>query len=168
MSPRPPGVVTETAPDPRSLDGAWTPVELRSLPATPFDLHDRRLAVGVVVGDQATAGAVLLAASRGCAVVVRVELPEPEALAFVDDLGRLVDITEDPPGPMLDHDQEALLRLLADGLTITEAAQRLGWSRRSATRRLAAARHRIGSTTTAAALRRFRQLMAGDWARRPD
>jgi len=51
-----------------------------------------------------------------------------------------------------------LLRLLADGWTLGEAASELGLSRRTADRRLDAARRELGTATTAEAVARARRL----------
>jgi hypothetical protein len=62
----------------------------------------------------------------------------------------------DGPGDVLGDDARALLQLLADGLTLGEAASRLHLSRRTADRRLAAARAALGASTTNEAVARLR------------
>ncbi len=99
---------------------------------------------------------VLMAAARGCAVIVRVQLDASTVGEFLDDLGRLVDLGPTTDQPALDDDQVALLERLADGETVTEAARHLGWSRRTATRRLGDAKRRLGVSSTSAAVQAFR------------
>jgi DNA-binding NarL/FixJ family response regulator len=55
---------------------------------------------------------------------------------------------------VLDEEQQQLLSLLAEGLTVREAATRLHLSRRTAERRLAEARAALGAATNAEAVLR--------------
>jgi DNA-binding NarL/FixJ family response regulator len=134
------------------MTSEWTTVTPDQLPADPFDLHARRLVVVTTVASIDDAGAVLLAAARGCAVAVTVELDEEAAEQFTDELLRLLPTRAPAPRHDLDSDQAALIAEIASGLTVHEAARRLGWSRRTATRRLADARRRLGVATTAETL----------------
>ena len=61
-------------------------------------------------------------------------------------------------GATIDADSRAILALLAEGLTLGEAATELGLSRRTADRRLAAARTALGTNRTTAAIARARAL----------
>ena len=89
--------------------------------------------------------------------------PELEAsigTRLADDLRRLgrpaptpVDAVADPS--ILDQDAADLLRLLASGMSLGEAARSLHLSRRTADRRLAAARRQLRVETTAEALVAF-------------
>lgn len=62
------------------------------------------------------------------------------------------------PEPALDDDARAILRHLADGETLGEAADALGLSRRTADRRLAEARRALGVERTVEAVSRARRL----------
>ena len=107
------------------------------------------------MNDSATAGAVLLAVTRGIDVVVAVDLPGAQRSVFLDDLARAGDVTIGAPPqevPVLSGEEHAVLTGLADGRTLVEVAERLGMSRRTATRRLASAKAALGARTTMEAL----------------
>jgi DNA-binding CsgD family transcriptional regulator len=74
--------------------------------------------------------------------------------------GRIEHRLERRRRPALTVEQRELLALLADGLSLGDAAQRLHLSRRTADRRLAAARATLGASTTAEAVHAFAQLSA--------
>ena len=57
--------------------------------------------------------------------------------------------------PRLPREEAELLRLLARGLSVSAAAEQLGLSRRTATRRLAGARQRLGVRSNAEAVAHF-------------
>jgi DNA-binding NarL/FixJ family response regulator len=112
------------------------------------------------VGSASEAAAVLMAVARGVAVVVDLRLDGPAADQFLDDLSRIADVREDLDVDVdvaLDPEHEELLDALVAGLTLTAAADRLGWSRRTATRRLRDARERLGATSTVEALQMHRR-----------
>jgi DNA-binding NarL/FixJ family response regulator len=67
-------------------------------------------------------------------------------------------LAETEPEPALDDDARAILRHLADGETLGEAADALGLSRRTADRRLAEARRALGVERTVEAVSRARRL----------
>jgi len=143
--------------DPPVLDG-WTRIGLEHLPDEPFSLAHERLAVYASVADEATAHEVLVAAARGAAVVVSLQLQSSAAEQFVDELGRIAEVIPPPPPEVpldLDDDHVALLDALADGLTVAAAARRVGVSRRTAVRRLAEARVRLGASSTTEAVRAY-------------
>jgi DNA-binding NarL/FixJ family response regulator len=99
----------------------------------------------------------LLVALGGAALVVTARAESSVIDRFIDELRRLgpVDhVTADHgiPAGGLDAEQRGLLALLADGLTLGQAADELGLSRRTADRRLAAARRALGVATTAQAI----------------
>jgi len=98
----------------------------------------------------------LLAVLGGATLVVRATGARETIDAFLDDLRRLgtVDhVTADRGSPaQLDREQRALLALLGEGLTLGQAAAELGLARRTADRRLAAARAILGVETTAEAI----------------
>ncbi len=117
--------------------------------------------MGRVTGASESADA-LLAAIGGAGLLVEAAADRDTIDRLVDDLRRLgpVDhrvVAGDQPAP-LDPDGRALLALLAEGLTLGEAAEQLGLPRRTADRRLAAARRALGTERTAEALARARRL----------
>jgi DNA-binding NarL/FixJ family response regulator len=152
MKARPPAVVV---PD---IDGAlapagWSAIPVEQLPAEPFDLGPMRLAAVARVATTGDAAAVLLAAARGAAVVVVLALDADAAETFLHDLERLTDCATAPDRSPLGEDQVELLRALGEGATVSTAARQLGLSRRTAVRRLAEARRRLGVTSTTEAVR---------------
>jgi len=118
-------------------------VPLRSLPDEPFSLAGSR-AYGVV-HDERDRETVLLALARGADVVISIELPSAERAALLDDIGRIAEVRE---AGFLTSDERAVVDGLVEGRTLTEVARSLGMSRRTATRRLAAAKLAFGAATT--------------------
>jgi DNA-binding NarL/FixJ family response regulator len=115
---------------------------------------------GVVRGEE-DAAAALLAAVSGCGIVADARAPRDVIDRLCSDLrtfGRLEHRLERRRRPALTVEQRDLLALLADGLSLGDAAERLHLSRRTADRRLAAARTTLGASTTAEALHAFAQL----------
>jgi DNA-binding CsgD family transcriptional regulator len=109
----------------------------------------------VRVGEIATAGdaaAALLAVVAGAGLVAHVHAERDLVERFCDDLRRFgaVDYrtAATPRRPRLTAEQRELVDLLADGLTLGEAARRVNLSRRTADRRLAEARRTYGVETT--------------------
>lgn len=98
----------------------------------------------------------LLAAVSGAGLVVRLSAGRELIDRFLDDLRRLgpVRVISDSPagGTRLTDGQRAILGLMAEGLTVREAAASLGIARSTAGRRLAAARLALGVETSAAAI----------------
>lgn len=111
--------------------------------------------VGEVV-DAAGAAEALLAAVAGAGLVVRARADRAVVDRLVDDLRRLgsVDHRTSEPEPRLEltADERRLLDRLADGRTLGRAAAELNLSRRTADRRLASARKKLGAATTAEAI----------------
>jgi DNA-binding NarL/FixJ family response regulator len=143
----------------RSLDAArasgWAP--------TPGWLVPRgRVVCQGIVGSDADAVLALRAAINGAGVIIVARASRETIDRLVDDLRRLgpvEHVTADVAPPVaVDVEQRGLLRLLADGWTLGEAASELGLSRRTADRRLDAARRALGADRTADALARARQL----------
>lgn len=121
----------------------------------PWDLSAARVVFTGRVRDTAAAAAAVLVAVRGGGVIA-VDV-EPTILpTFAEDLRRVGPVeyrlgtARDSRG--LDSEQQQLLTLLAGGSTVSQAARTLHLSRRTATRRLAAARATLGVATTAEAL----------------
>jgi methylmalonyl-CoA mutase cobalamin-binding subunit len=95
----------------------------------------------------------LLAAIAGAGLAVRADGDRRTIDQLVDDLRRLGDVEHvtdfaGRPAPLL-RSQRAILALVREGLTIREAAARLGVVHRTADRRLAAARLVLGVHSTA-------------------
>lgn len=131
----------------------------------------RRAAVVRVgtVSSHAEAADAVLAAIDGAGLVVEATADRATIDRLVDDLRRLgpVDhrIGEIDVVPILDADGRAILGLLAEGHSLGEAANLLRLSRRTADRRLAAAREALGVDRTTEAIaraRRFGWLGAGN------
>lgn len=99
--------------------------------------------------------AAVLAAVRGAALVVDARVDRSVVEGLCDELRRLGRVERRAPEAgwvPLAADERRLLDLLAGGATLGEAAGRLHLSRRSADRRVAAARDRLGVPTVAAAV----------------
>lgn len=108
------------------------------------------------IGSADDARRALLAAVAGAGLIVRCTVGPDVADRFLDDLRRLGPVThinneQGRRGSLTDR-QRAILGLLAEGLTVREAAAALGIARSSADRRLAASRRALGVPTTAAAI----------------
>jgi DNA-binding CsgD family transcriptional regulator len=101
-------------------------------------------AYGVVSGER-DREAVLLALARGADVVIAIDLPGPGRAALLDDIARIADVRK---AGSLTLEERAVVDLLVEGRTLTEVARALSMSRRTATRRLAAAKLAFGATTT--------------------
>jgi DNA-binding CsgD family transcriptional regulator len=116
------------------------------LPDEPWDLTRRRIACTGRVATHADLEDALVAAARGASLVV--ESPVPAALfaPLAEDLRRL-GVVEHRRSDGLDAEQRRILTLLGQGLSVGEAATQLFISRRTADRRLAAARAALGVRT---------------------
>jgi len=110
---------------------------------------------GTVTGLEDAAAAVL-AAVEGAGLVVAARADRDTIDRLCDDLRRLGPLdhrtADRPSSPELTAEETALLALLRDGCSLGDAARRLHVSRRTADRRLAAARAKLGVTSTAEAL----------------
>jgi DNA-binding NarL/FixJ family response regulator len=108
------------------------------------------------VSDAVDAAEALLSAVWGGGVVVHARAPREVTERLVEDLRRLGSVDYRPgetePEPALTHEERALLELLATGITLGEAAEQLHLSRRTADRRLASARTKLGAHSTAETL----------------
>jgi hypothetical protein len=120
-----------------------------------------------VVQDAGELRGVVLAALRGDGVVVAVRADRLVTEQLCDELRRLGDLQVRSAAhgwPALSGDDRRLLDLLAAGRPLGRAAEELHVSRRSADRRLAAARERLAVRTTGeavAARRRRRAASTG-------
>lgn len=108
------------------------------------------------VRDEDDAAEALLAAVGGAGVVVYAVADREVIDRLVDDLWRLGPVDhrtgEPEAGPGLTSEERRLLDFLLEGKTLGEAAAELHLSRRTADRRLAAAREKLGVATTAEAI----------------
>jgi DNA-binding NarL/FixJ family response regulator len=124
------------------------------------------------VASDSDAVQALRAALEGAGVVVTASASRETIDRLVDDLRRLgpvEHVTADAPGPaVVAPERRRLLQLLAEGWTLGEAATELGWSRRTADRRLDAARRALGTETTAEAVAQARRLGWVDASGAPD
>jgi DNA-binding CsgD family transcriptional regulator len=120
----------------------------------------------VAVRNEADAGAVVLAALQGAAVTVD-SATDPALVERIQDdlrrLGRDDALRLEPVGPAAELTPEGLrlLGLLVEGMSLGEAAGSIHLSRRTADRRLAAARLALGAATTAEALITFQRRWIG-------
>jgi DNA-binding CsgD family transcriptional regulator len=118
--------------------------------------NDRSVVCTGLVRDAGDAAEALLAAVAGAGLVVHAQAERDVIDRFVDDLRRFGPVdhrTGEPDrGPDLSADERRLLDSLSDGKTLGEAAAALHVSRRTADRRLAAARGKLGTRTTAEAV----------------
>ena len=148
-----PGVFADALAEVR--DGGWRIVEGWRRPG-----GTEVVCAGVVASEE-DAAAALLAAVSGCGILVDARAERDVVDRLCSDLrtfGRLEHRLERRRRPALTVEQRELLALLADGLSLGDAAERLHLSRRTADRRLAAARATLGAATTAEALRVFALL----------
>ncbi|MGI8755885.1 MAG: helix-turn-helix domain-containing protein [Acidimicrobiales bacterium] len=132
----------------------WTALSGFDLPATPWDLASRRWVCIGAVTDGDSAQAAMVALARGVGLVVALELDGNARRRFAEDLARAGSSTTSGPFAALGLGDEhmRLLDALAAGLSVTAAAESAHLSRRTANRRLAEARSRLGVTTTVAAV----------------
>jgi FixJ family two-component response regulator len=98
-----------------------------------------------VVRDERDRDAVLLALARGADVVITIDLPAARRAALLDDIARIAVVRK--AGSLTPGEREVVDGLI-EGRTLTEVARSLGMSRRTATRRLAAAKIAFGAATT--------------------
>jgi DNA-binding NarL/FixJ family response regulator len=128
-----------------ALEGA----AIRALAAPPAGVTT------VVVQDAASAAAALRLAIQGVPIVIHGTAPRPVLDALYDDLRRIarVEIRTGPADadPLTDEER-SLLALLGAGISLGEAAAELHMSPRTADRRLASARRKVGATTTTEAI----------------
>lgn len=105
-----------------------------------------------------TAADALRRALSGTSLVIHAVAPRAVLNRLYEDLRRVGPVevltAVSPPGPgdQLDEDGRALLGLLAQGITLNEAAESLHLWLRTANRRLAAARVALGVATTLEAI----------------
>jgi DNA-binding NarL/FixJ family response regulator len=129
-------------------DAGWTVV-------AGWDGREGEICSGTVSSAE-DAAAALLAALGGAGVVVSARAERDIVDRLCDDLRRLGPLDhrvgEATRAAALTSEERSLVDLLLEGTTLGEAARRLGLSRRTADRRLASVREKMGVETTAAAL----------------
>lgn len=118
--------------------------------------------VGAVT-DATGAAQAVLAAVRGCDLVVLGTGERAVIDQLCDDLRRLGELDHrvgpgGEAGPVLSEDERALLACLMAGQSLGEAARTLHLSRRTADRRVAAARQKLRAATTSEAVIAARRI----------
>jgi DNA-binding CsgD family transcriptional regulator len=107
------------------------------------------------------AAAALLGAIAGAGLVIQVDAERVLVERLCDDLRRFgpVDYRTQaaPARSVLSAEERILLELLAQGRTLGEAALQANLSRRTADRRVASAREKLGVGSTSEALVRLRR-----------
>jgi DNA-binding CsgD family transcriptional regulator len=145
----------------------WAAQSTWALPAEPWDCRPLGIVCVGAVDDEASAAAALQAAVRGAGVVVALDPASPLGALVVDDLARVGEVeargAEADPGDGLglSGEQLELLRLVADGHTLREAAAELYLSTRTAERRLGAIRKALGVRSTAQAVLAYLEATGG-------
>lgn len=111
------------------------------------------------VTDEGTAAVALRQALTGTGLVLLADAPRAVLDVLYDDLRRItrVEVRTTPRvdaglSAILTDEERHLLRLLAAGKTLQEAATELHLSPRTGDRRLASARSKLGAATTTAAI----------------
>lgn len=129
-------------------DAGWTVV-------SGWEAREGEVCSGTVTSAE-DAAAALLAALGGAGVAVAARAERDIVDRLCEDLRRLGPLDhcvgESARAEALTNDERSLVNLLLEGSTLGEAAQRLGLSRRTADRRLASVRRKLGVETTAAAV----------------
>ena len=123
----------------------------------------RVVCTGTVASAEDAAEA-LLAAIGGAGLIVEAQAQRDVLDRLCDDLrriGRLDHRTASAPDvPPLTPEERALVGFLLEGMTLGEAARRLNLARRTADRRLATVKRKLGVRTTAEALVAVARLRA--------
>jgi DNA-binding CsgD family transcriptional regulator len=133
-----------------ATDRGWTIVRGWAAP-----MARERVVCRGVVADEDSARRALLAAVAGSGLIVRATAKRDVVERFLDDLMRLgtVDhvVLPDHPRGLADRER-AMLGLIGEGMSVVDAARALGITRRTAERRLASARRRLGVNSNAEAV----------------
>jgi DNA-binding CsgD family transcriptional regulator len=146
----------------------WAPQDGFALPEEPWWLGRTRLVAVGPIGSQDAAQAALECAVRGVGLVVGLDGDAPWAYAFRSDLDRATRPAGPPPAPPgssavlpLSEEQREVLDLLAEGHSIAQAARLRFLSLRTANRRVAEARERLGVATNREAVVAYVKLRDG-------
>lgn len=124
--------------------------------------RDGGLVLELPVSDEDGAAVALFTAIEGVGLLVDASPAErPVVDRLCDDLRRLghLDHRVGGSGPLLQPEERAVMDLLAAGSTLGAAAEALHLSRRSADRRLASARAKLGASATGAAIAAYRRRL---------
>ncbi len=120
----------------------------------------RVICVGTVATEE-QAEAAVLAAVRGASLVIAVTLEGPPRQRLIEDLANLGpvvsgagDVLADSARPAMTSEEQALVDHVTGGASVIDAARQVGLSVRSAHRRFAALRARLGVTTNSELLMR--------------
>lgn len=150
----PPVIVADdrTAPTNLPIPDGWSRHAGFALPTVPVDLSDRRWICVGLIDDRASARRAVEALERGAGVAVAIELVGSERLDLLEDLNRAGTPWNSVGVAVLDADQRVLLDHLAAGATMSDAAAAADVSVRTAHRRVADARRRLGVATTVEAV----------------
>lgn len=130
-----------------------------------FDLPPGSLSDVVLAGPVRTAndaGQVVLAAVAGAGLIAHAAADRDVIDLLCDDLrrfGRLDHRVGEDPAAALSAEERGVLEMLARGLTLGQAANRLHLSRRSADRRLASARQCLGAAHSGEAVIAYRERL---------
>lgn len=129
---------------------------VKALPDDPYDLAEEHLVYPCVVHTEEQCAVVVESVARNVPAVVRFgSLPSSMRQRLIDDLDRVA--TPSAAGAAITDDQAILLRALATGATLAQAAAEAGLSVRTANRRLADARRALDASTNIEAAARFRR-----------
>jgi DNA-binding NarL/FixJ family response regulator len=114
-----------------------------------------------VVSSEEDAARALLAAVAGAGLAVSAQAPREVIDRLCDDLRRFgrVDhrVHQQERASVLTREEEGLVRLMLDGFSLGDAARRLHLSRRTADRRMASIRAKLGASSSAEALLRIKR-----------
>ncbi|MCU1465122.1 MAG: LuxR family transcriptional regulator, partial [Actinomycetia bacterium] len=139
---------------------------LHAVPAVPWSLaaFAKHALVSGTVSDETSAAQAILAATRGLQVVACV--PDAELATSLERTLRQVGGVrwfnpDTEPADRLSVQEHEILAALAAGESGEEARQRLGFSRRTLSRRLATIRSVLGVSTTAEAVSRWSAATGG-------
>lgn len=162
----PPVIVVEDAATARRVRAQLDAQGLRvidgfEVPGDDFGLAERKLACVGEAADEQSRRRVILAATRGAALVVTIRPGDRVPDAFLGDLERVAASrglggidwrVSAPDGQSLTDEMALLLERLGSGETVAEAARALNLSLRGAHRRLASARAVLGVSSNRAAV----------------
>jgi hypothetical protein len=138
----------------------WRVQEGFALEEQPWDLTERRVVCAGSVDARGDRDAALLAGARGAGVIA-IALGSLPA-EFVSDLERLGSLerrSRTPAGQSVDPETADLLRELAAGRSVEQAASACLMSRRTAYRRLGEARRALGVRTNRELLLEFERRL---------
>lgn len=160
---RPPVIVrsarlTNTPP----LPTGWRSQDGFTLPETPWDLSDRKIVAAGSIDSESEASAALQALARGVGLDVSIGIGGDLRHRVLEDLHRLGAVVDVGPTDVerfeVDDEERLLLDALSDGATVAQAAAALHLSLRTANRRLAGLRSRLGVNSTAEVVTRWAHL----------